>query len=177
MKEERSRSTIATFMEEQREQARGMAYHEAGHLCVAKQLGFKTDGMVLDPGPLVGQGGARLRLQEELKTVEEIRDYLRRRVKVLFAGSIAEAVVFEGAGSERAVEIIKNQGKDDCRKATEFIQLLCNITLPLDQNDESGKQHLSDELWRETFKLVEELKECVRSVAESELEAQFKEPN
>jgi ATP-dependent Zn protease len=169
---------MTSFKEQQREQARPMAYHEAGHLCVAEHLGFKTDGMILDPrGPLGADGGAKLILEEELKTVEQICDYLRRRIKVLFAGSIAEAVVFEKEDFERAGEILKNQGADDCRKAIGLIHLLCNITLPLDQNDESGRKAITDNLWRETIELVEEIKEQIGSRAESELEAQFPEPD
>jgi hypothetical protein len=145
---------MVTFMDEQRERARPIAYHEAGHLCVAKHLGFKTDGMVVNPGPLVGNGCAKLRLEKELRTVEEICDYLRRRLQILFAGSIAEAIVFEGKGNERALEILNSQGADDNRKAAGFIQLLCNITLSLDQNNESERKYLADELWVKTLELV-----------------------
>jgi hypothetical protein len=47
-------------MDEQREQAQGMAYHEAGHLCAAEHLGFNTDGMILNPGPLAGKAAPSL---------------------------------------------------------------------------------------------------------------------
>ncbi|HEV2153180.1 hypothetical protein [Bradyrhizobium sp.] len=91
-------------------------------------------------------------------------------MKVLFAGPIAEAVVFDQAGPERALEILEAQGQDDFRKATEFVQLLSNMTFPLDQNDKSGKQKLIDELWEEAFELVDKLKDNIRSRAEAELE-------
>jgi len=67
--------------------------HEVGHFVAARVLRFRTDGITVEMLPRGGhQGSAGVLLAEPLKTMDEIKDYLRRRVQVLYAGALAQTL-------------------------------------------------------------------------------------
>lgn len=64
---------------------------------------------------------------ESIRTVPEIEDHLRRRVRALMAGAIAQLPMEGVATIPEAMRIWQNEGQDDYAKIREFCQLLRNI--------------------------------------------------
>ena len=66
--------------------------HECGHLVVARSLGFPTGGIHLS----AAEAGASIDLLLSLKTMDEVLEFIERRVQVLYAGSLADTPMFLG---------------------------------------------------------------------------------
>jgi hypothetical protein len=62
--------------------------HECGHLIIARSLGFSTGGIKLSPT----EAGASIDLLLSLKSLDEVLEFIERRVQVLYAGSLAESL-------------------------------------------------------------------------------------
>lgn len=110
-----------------------IARHEAAHWIVGWRLGASMGAITMrldhEPGtdslrPDCHATGDRL---ESIKTVPEIAGHLRRRVRALMAGAIAQLPTNAPATIPEAMRIWKNEGQDDYAKIREFCQLLRNI--------------------------------------------------
>ena len=63
--------------------------HEAGHFVIARELGFKTDGCKIKVDWNGGyEGGCTIMLPAALTSIPLTLNYLERRAKVLYAGSL-----------------------------------------------------------------------------------------
>lgn len=102
---------------------RHLAYHEAGHWIVAKAAGFKVGEIVLTVhGNLVdkkkkiydfnGVGSAHIDPEPSLVSIEDVNDYLLKRMAVLIAGVSAQMLV-DKRDSEKiwATHAADDQGK------------------------------------------------------------------
>ena len=77
--------------------------HEAGHMVVAKVLGFETRELVYNEA----QAGANLIIDPRLPDVNAISAYIRRRAAVLYAGVLAESLKEGKVDNNRALEFIR----------------------------------------------------------------------
>jgi hypothetical protein len=151
--------------------ARRVAQHEMGHYVVARALGFRTGDVSIEIiGPMDGhRGAAAVVLPKEVRSMDELRIYLERRVLVLYAGGAAETLPSQGApiktvDLEQAVKVIQNPGlgaEQDHAKARELIHVLRNISRPdTDVGDDATVQAQLDELDKKLFNRAIELVEA-----------------
>lgn len=159
-----------TLPDHLRDLARRVAQHEMGHYVVARALGFRTGDVSIElTGPIDGhRGAAAVTLPTATGSIDLIADYLRRRVIVLYAGGIAEALPRYGSPSkkvdiESAIKIIRNPGlgaEQDHAKARELINVLRNVTrCGTDGADDSETQAELDNLDEQLFSRAVELVE------------------
>lgn len=153
-----------------RDFARLVAQHEMGHYVLARRLGFTTGDVTIELLDWRGgrRGGAAIELAKAITTPDDVAEYLRRRVIVLYGGGVAEALPRYGSPSktvdvEIAADIIRNPGQgaeQDHAKAKELIHLLRNLvhpeTPPLETDRiQSELAALDTQLFERTVELVE----------------------
>ncbi len=82
------------FEEEEMERQLPVARHEFGHYTVARFLGFEAEDVKLAAKATFGgvAGTAGLKLLHPLITSDDILKYCESRIKILFAGVLAEAL-------------------------------------------------------------------------------------
>ena len=68
--------------------------HEAGHYIVGRELSFKTHGITIVVQPFQGHSATAViePWTPSIDDLQKLRIYLERRIQVLFAGAIAEAM-------------------------------------------------------------------------------------
>lgn len=106
-----------------------LARHEMAHIVVAKALGFRTGDVTLVLKSPDGDhvGTSRVFLEKETLSMEQVVGYLRSRVAILLAGSIAEV---ESVGELRrsAQGQVRSEGAaSDLQKALELITVILNV--------------------------------------------------
>jgi hypothetical protein len=125
--------------------------HEAGHMVVAKVLGFKTDRLVYKNS----HAGAKLAIDLTLTDIAAVTAFIRRRVPILYAGVLAESLNGGKVDNDKALKLIEGpEGADDYSKARELIRVLAGI-----ERGESEHQlvldKLDNEVWNKATSLVE----------------------
>ena len=80
-----------------------VAKHEMGHYVVARALGFRTGDVSIE---IIGhaeghRGTAEITLHEKIRSIEELRVYLERRIIVLNAGGAAETLPGKGSPKKK----------------------------------------------------------------------------
>lgn len=93
--------------------------HEVSHFIVAKVLGFETGPISLEvTHPHDGHNaGAEINLYNKLSGLDNIIDYLERRITVLFAGVIGESLSLGKIDNDYALKELNNGGKSDYDKS------------------------------------------------------------
>lgn len=149
--------------ERARTTAQSVARHEAGHYVVGRVLGFQTGDITIQlfytfqgPGH---KGGASITLHEETSTLEAVQLYLERRVQVLYAGVLAEAMNVQTGeiDAQMAIKHLKEGGASDHIKAREAMQLIRNIRHGRADSDEQVQaqlQAIHSELWNKAGEIV-----------------------
>lgn len=148
-----------------------VARHEAGHYVVARALGFRVGGLSIEFNDYMGayRAGSEVTLPTSLQTIPQISDYLRRRVKVLYAGVLSEAMVNGEIDGDKALEYIRTGGKDDHSKVRELVNALRSIEYGETQTDYEAQQQLNNldnELWSASADIVVVEKEVIESLAQ-----------
>lgn len=109
----------------------------------------------------------------ELTNLTQIQDYLERRVKVLYAGVVAQALYDDAVNNDEALKAIQVGGINDDAKVRELIHLLRNIRFPsttLEVESQKELTGIDTELWNDTIYLVETESSVIREVAGALLE-------
>ncbi len=140
------------------------ARHEFGHHFVARELGFQVGSVQIASKHAIGGpgGGAELDLLFPIFDLPGLKDFCERRVKVLMAGVLAEAMEDCSIDHERARIFCRGSGLNDFAKWRELLRLLRNIEHPGTRSIEAAGdelQKLADRLWNEAAQIV--LKHCV----------------
>jgi hypothetical protein len=125
--------------------------HEAGHMIVAKVLGFET----LELSYNESQAGANLTVDPKLPDVNAVSAFIRRRATVLYAGVLAESLKGAKVDNEEALELIRGPtASDDYSKVRELVRVLAGI-----ERGEIKYQDVLDrvdgEVWNKAAELVE----------------------
>lgn len=144
-----------------------LVLHEIGHYVAARALGFATGDVNISVRDLVSNaemnGGSIIRLsKEEIGTLNKVRDYLERRITVLYAGACAETLKPDSSNLKvDSEEAHKCPGAaHDFAKALELINLLRNIHYPATNcRDvsviEAECKELDSRLWEKAIRVVE----------------------
>jgi hypothetical protein len=110
-----------------------VAKHEFGHWLMAARLGFTPSDIeiTITHKGQGHRGGASITLQDEIKSIDDVRSYTRRRIGVLFAGSFAESLSPLGeVNPQYAVQQLEGEqggAKDDFSKIRELLRILRSI--------------------------------------------------
>ena len=137
--------------------AQRVARHECGHYIVARALGFATGFCSVTINfPNGHKGEAETTLPTALRSISDIDAYLVRRVKVLYAGSLAEALDASGIDEKQALINIRTGGEQDHAKARELIHIIRDLRHP-DTTTEDSQPELDAielELWNGAADIV-----------------------
>jgi len=132
-----------------------VARHEIAHHVAATAMGFSTTKVTVKFSATGHHGQSHINLHEACSTLDEIVQYARRRMIVLMAGSIAEAL------SESEVRIDLNEagrvfqgpntGTDADKACThEWMQLIHNIIRPENQ----ARGDVLNTLWNQATAVI-----------------------
>lgn len=162
------------FEEEDRERMMEPARHEFGHFSVAKVLGFRAGAVTITtgqtvPGFAATAGTAEIILLKSINNISDVVDYCEKRIKVLMAGSIAEALENGAVANDLAIDFYKTRGASDFAKAREITHLLRGICNPETKGEAAAKtelQSISDRLWDETTNIVLEKSGFIEKMAQ-----------
>lgn len=160
-----------------RERARTLAQHEMGHYVLSKVMGFGTGQVTLEIKGFDGhRGGSTIHLDQPTANLDAVISYLERRVIVLFAGALAEALspvqspekgIDQAKASEIFLSSILGAG-DDHAKVREALMLLRNIHNAVDCDKEDVYRQITDignRLWARASELVEQFEDTIVGLA------------
>jgi hypothetical protein len=147
--------------------------HEAGHYIVARELSFTTHGIAVLFNPIQGHSGHALiePWTPNITSVTELTGYLERRIKVLFAGAISEAMEVTGKyDADYACGEWETGGStNDHSKIRELVQTLRNIKYP-ETNDEATAQieltQIDEDLIKQTGAIVYSRIELIHGIGD-----------
>lgn len=148
-----------------------VAKHEAGHYIVARVLGFKTGEISLTMLDMNGGHSASsvIVLAQPLACDPSIMDYLERRVSVLYAGSIAEALNNGVVDNDAALKTARELGGvRDWDKARELVQLLRNLRYPdvtTEDEIQAGLTELDLKVWTRATEIIVQEHELIEGIA------------
>lgn len=143
------------------EQAEKVVRHEVGHWIAGEYHGFRCGSieitMTRDGGH---RGQAEIFPDSDLQSIELVKSYLRRRIGVLYAGVLAEALGENGkVNNTYAIKELETGGAtNDFKGIRELVRVLRGIVYgPVVDEKNMAKQFkmLTDEIWAETTGLVE----------------------
>lgn len=143
--------------------------HEAGHYIIAKELGFITNGMSIEIR-VDGYSGESIIEPRTSGIINftELENYLRRRIKVLYAGVLSESYEMVNFSEYALNEWNSGGGKDDHSKIRELTQVLRNIVYPNTGEEREAQKELNDldnELFAQTVEIVAERLKLIRRIS------------
>src|SRR6516165_5870327 len=100
--------------------------HECGHLLAARSLGFPTGGIHLSST----EAGASIDLLLSLKTIDQVLEFIERRVQVLYAGSLAESLVRKKVQDDVANKLLMSTAANDFAKVRELLRMWIGLKHP-----------------------------------------------
>lgn len=152
---------------------RKICNHEAGHYIVARELSFTTHGICVKFSFPQGHSGQAViePWTPNISDIPELCVYLERRIKVLYAGAISEAMDVEGNyNSDYALQEWKSGGStNDHAKIRELVQTLRNIKHPqtIDEKEVQPELDKIDEnLIQQTGQMVYDRIELIHGIGD-----------
>jgi len=152
---------------------RRVCNHEAGHYIVARELLFTTHGIAVLFNLMQGHSGHAViePWTPNITSVTELSGYLERRIKVLFAGAISEAMEVTGKyDADHACKEWKTGGStNDHSKIRELVQTLRNIKYPQTTDEPTAQIELTqidEDLIQETGKIVHNRIELIKGIGD-----------
>lgn len=139
-----------------------IANHEAGHYITAASLGFELGDLCCRVDNYASHdASSEIFLNHGINSFEEVKLYCENRIKVLYAGAVAECYDrnkkdFDGNQIER---IFNEGGKTDHLKIKELLRILRNMVYPASKTTEeidANLKELGDRLINEAAAIVEE---------------------
>jgi hypothetical protein len=135
--------------------------HEAGHLVIAKLLGFETGHVRLTSK----DAGSGITLVPHLADIPAITEYIGRRVVVLYAGVAAEALQGTKINQEQAMHDFSSEvGMNDFAKIRELLLLLAGIECG-DADRQAALDRYVEQYANRVGKLVEKYALAIHEVA------------
>jgi hypothetical protein len=116
---------------ELKRRATPVAKHECGHYFVGRALGFNTRFCAVTINPGRGHlGETEIILPAALRNIPDTLSYLERRVQVLYAGGLAEALNKKGVDKREAIKHIHEASDQDHAKVKELSNIIRNLRHP-----------------------------------------------
>ncbi len=107
---------------------RKVSRHEAGHSVVGRALGLRTYDIIVEFDPGGASGGSEVDLQMEVGSLDDLREHLRKRAIMLYAGCIAQSFDEKGHDETASDNCWKSNGSNDAAKAREVLRLWGNVS-------------------------------------------------
>jgi len=128
--------------------------HECGHLLVARSLGFPTGGIHLSPTEV----GASIDLLLSLKTIDQVLEFIERRVQVLYAGSLAESLVRKKIQDDVVNKLLMSTAANDFAKVRELVRMWVGLkyTEVAESVFQEKLTQVNERLYGKAAKLVED---------------------
>jgi hypothetical protein len=128
--------------------------HECGHLLAATSLGFATGGIHLS----ATEAGASIDLLLSLRTIDEVLEFIERRVQVLYAGSLAESLVQKKVQDDVANRLLVSTAANDFAKARELVRMWVGLKYPevAESTFQEKLTQVNERLYGKAAKLVED---------------------
>jgi hypothetical protein len=137
-----------------REAVSSTVLHECGHLLAARCLGFPTGGIHLS----ATEAGASIDLLLSLKTIDQVLEFLERRVQVLYAGSLAESLVRKKVQDDVANKLLMSTAANDFAKVRELVRMSVGLKYPevRESTFQEKLTQVNERLYSKAAKLVED---------------------
>jgi hypothetical protein len=158
------------FEEEEFERIVPTFRHEFGHYVVAREPGFETGEVTIAaPGTIAGPGGGvALTLLFSITNIDELVTYCEKRVQVLMAGVLAEAMENGSFNDGSAKLYMDTTAANDYAKWRELIRLLRNVANP-DTTDlkkaAAEVELIHNHLWNVTKEILMKHHESIDKIA------------
>ena len=142
------------------------AQHEFGHHIVARALGFAPGDVSAEISGNAG-GSSAIDTSRPLSTVLDIAQFCEDRIKILYAGVLAETLSGEAIDVDTAIKLAHTTGKVDHMMVQQLCNLLRNIRYASDLKPEAEKKMQADEfrLWNESTQLVMQYAPLIQDLA------------
>lgn len=148
------------------ENARPVAFHEAGHNVVAAAVGLVPGYLKLFVTPYGTSGESEIDLKTPFRDLEDILAYIPRRIIALYGGCLAQSFDEEGIDEIMAENLLTSSSSDDASKIRENLRISCNIKY---RNEDDYYERLNDleiNLCNEAIQGVIQQKDKIKRVAE-----------
>lgn len=160
------------IIENDRERILLVCMHEVGHFVLSKVMGFETTGISVQferYGGHLGHSGFKS-WNPYMDSLIHMKSFLEKRVKILYAGVIAECIDKEGKydSNKAKLEWDSGGGRDDFSRIRELVRLIRDIESPdtLDEKEVNKQlKALDDNLINETGIIVFEKIDVIREIA------------
>ncbi|CUW85620.1 MULTISPECIES: hypothetical protein [Rhizobium/Agrobacterium group] len=159
------------------ERAVRVVRHEVGHWIVGQYHGFKSGPIEITMLRGDGhRGSAQIETDCDLRSVELLDSYLRRRISTLFAGALAESLGEDGKVNNQyaARELEIGGAQNDHKGIRELLRVLRGMTFGAPPSDETKAnkqlQTLSDDIWKDTAEIIETNHELIGELTRTIME-------
>lgn len=131
------------------------AQHEFGHHIVARALGFAPGDVSAEISGNAG-GTSAMDTSRPLMTVDDIVQFCEDRIKVLYAGVLAETLRADAIDNAAVLKLAHSTGKMDHMMVQQLCNLLRNVRYANDPKPLAERKMQADEarLWNESARLV-----------------------
>lgn len=165
------------FEKEELERNIAIARHEFGHYIVARKLGFETGNVTISSKSTFSgaAGTAEITLHSPITCLDTAIEYCEKRVQVLMAGALAEAMNGASIDDDAANNYLNTSASNDYAKIRELILLYRNISHPETISHEdinSELKNIMDRLWEETKSILIEHKPIIDILSQELAERQ-----
>ncbi|WP_423066054.1 hypothetical protein [Devosia sp. CN2-171] len=143
------------------------AQHEFGHNIVGRAVGFDTGDVSAEISGSTG-GTAAVITNRAVTSIAEVESFCEDRIKVLYAGVLAETLKAGVLNQTAAIKLTQDTGRGDHMMVTQLCNLLRNIRYHSEPIAEAEKKMKADEirLWNESAQMVTKYAPVIQSMAQ-----------
>jgi hypothetical protein len=155
---------LQNFNPKDRKSTTDVLRHEFGHLVAARDQGFTTGEVELKPTT----GAAVINIIPSLKDLQDVQQFLAKRIRVLYAGVLAQSLVRSKINTVVANTFLDTTAPNDYAKLRELVRTLAGIEHhdATDYDDfEAKMKGTNDRLYGDAIKIVETNAELIVDLA------------
>lgn len=142
------------------------AKHEFGHYVVSRAVGFKPGAVSAELNGAVG-GTSEIDTFRRIASIEDMEKFCEDRVKVLYAGVLAESLEDGKVINDKALSLAADSGRGDHMMVQQLCNILRNIRYSTDED--FGEAKMKDDerrLWQEAAEMVEARADLITLLAQ-----------